>query len=181
MKNLEALSREAAPVENHPIFDALKSKIGMVPNLYATAAHSPVALKAILDYGETLGGGSFSNREIEAIALVVSESNACDYCISAHSTLGKMNGFTQEQMIDIRSNNVQDTKLGALVALANAITVTRGRPEQQYIDAFYAAGYSNAALVELIGFVAVNTFNNYLNNIAGTTIDFPVAPALETA
>ena len=181
MKNLDALTREEAPVENQPIFDALKSKIGMVPNLYATAANSPVALKAILNYGEMLGGGSFSNREIEAIALAVSEANTCDYCLAAHTALGKMHGFSQEETIDIRTLNVKDSKLAALTALANAITITRGRPEQQFVDQFLAAGYDKAALVELIGMVAVNTFNNYLNHIAGTTVDFPAAPALQTA
>ena len=181
MQYLDALTREDAPAENQPIFDALKSKIGMVPNLYATAANSPVSLKAILEYGETLGGGSFSNREIEAIALAVSEANACDYCLAAHTALGKMHGFTEDQTIEIRTNTVKDSKLEALTTLARSITLTRGRPESQLVDRFFEAGYSKAALVELLGFVAVNTFNNYLNNIAGTTIDFPAAPVLQTS
>ena len=181
MQNLRALSRAEAPTANQPVYDALQSKIGMVPNLYATAANSPVSLKAILEFGETLGGGGFSNREIEAIALAVSEANACDYCLAAHTALGKMNGFSEEETLDMRSLSASDEKLNALTRLAQGITVSRGRPEQFLIDNFLAAGYSRAALVELIGFVAVNTFNNYLNNIAGTKIDFPVAPALQTA
>ena len=179
MKYLDALTREDAPVENQPIFDALKSKIGMVPNLYATAANSPVSLNAILNFGETLGSGSFSNREIEAIALAVSEANSCDYCLAAHTALAKMNGFTEAETIDIRTNAVKDSKLIALTTLARSITISRGRPETELVDRFLSAGYTRAALVELIGFVAVNTFNNYLNNIAETTIDFPAAPVVQ--
>ena len=181
MSHLQALKREETVSENQAIFDQLKQKIGMVPNLYATYANSPVALKAILDLGGTLQGGSFTNREIEAIALAVSEVNACEYCLAAHTALGKMNGFTEEQTIELRSRETSDTKLQALVELAASITVTRGRPEERLVEAFFAAGYGKAAFVELIGFVAVNTFNNYLNNIAGTPIDFPLAPALQTS
>ena len=177
MPHLEALSREATVEENKAIFDQLKTKIGMVPNLYATYANSPVALKAILDLDGTLKGGGFTNREIEAIALAVSEANACDYCLAAHTALGKMNGFSEEETIGLRTLTTEDKKLHALVDLAAAITITRGQPEHEKIDTFFAVGYDKAALVELIGFIAVNTYNNYLNNIADTTIDFPRRPS----
>ncbi|MFK7847727.1 MAG: carboxymuconolactone decarboxylase family protein [Rhodothermales bacterium] len=150
----------------------------MVPNLYATYAHSPVALKAILQFDETLKGGSFTKREAEAIALAIAETNACDYCLAAHTAIGKMNGFTEAETIELRTLSSSDEKPLALTSLTQAITITRGRPEESSIQAFYNAGYDKAALVELIGFVSVNTYNNYLNNIAETVIDFPEAPAL---
>lgn len=179
MKTLHALTKEEASAENKAIFENLQQNIGMVPNLYATYANSPVALKAILEFDGTLKGGGFSNREIEAVALAIAEANSCDYCLAAHTTLGKMNGFTEEETLGLRRLESGDAKLKALVDLAASITVSRGRPDQGKIDAFFAAGYDRAALVELIGFVAVNTYNNYLNNIADTAIDFPAAPVLE--
>jgi len=181
MPYLDALTREAADAGNQVIFDQLKSKIGMVPNLYATYANSPVALKAILEFDGALKGGSFTNREIEAVALAIAEANECDYCLAAHTALGKMNGFSEEETIELRTLSIGDDKLRALIDLATSITVTRGRPEAAKIEAFLAAGYDKAALVELIGFVAVNTYNNYLNNIADTVVDFPAAPAVSVA
>lgn len=178
MPKLTALTRQEAPLENQPVFDQLKQAIGMVPNLYATYAHSPVALKAVLQFDETLKGGSFTKREVEAIALAIAEANACDYCLAAHTAIGKMNGFTEAETIELRTLKSSDEKLLALTSLTQSITITRGRPEESSIQAFYNAGYDKAALVELIGFVAVNTYNNYLNNIAETAIDFPEAPAL---
>ena len=180
MANLTPLTRQDVTADNQAIFDQLKQAIGMVPNLYATYANSPVALKAILGLGDTLKAGSFTNREIEAIALAVSEANGCEYCLAAHTAIGKMNGFSEEETVALRTLSIEDEKLNALTRLAESITVTRGRPDQALIDAFYAAGYDKAAFVELIGFVSVNTFNNYLNNIAGTPVDFPAAPALQT-
>lgn len=178
MKTLEALNRDQVSESNQQIFDTLKKKVGMVPNLYATAANSNVALGAILGFGETLGGGAFSGKEVEAIALAVSQVNDCEYCLAAHTAIGKMNGFTEAQTIDLRTGTIEDTKLAALTQLARELADNKGRADQSFTDAFFAAGYSKAALVDLIGFVALNTFNNFLNNTAGTTVDFPAAPEL---
>ncbi len=181
MKTLEALNRDQVSDNNQQIFDTLKQKVGMVPNLYATAANSNVALGAILGFSETLGGGTFKGKEIEAIALAVGQVNDCEYCLAAHTAIGKMNGFTEAQTLDLRTGEIADEKLRALTQLAIALTENKGRADQRFIDAFFAAGYNQAALVELIGFVAVNTFNNFLNNTAGTTVDFPAAPELLAA
>ena len=178
MRNLEALTKEQASEETGKIFDAVKAKIGMVPNLYATIGNSSKALNAVLTLGDNLGGGEFSNKEIEAVALAVSEFNNCDYCLAAHTAIGKMNGLTEEDTIAIRTGQVKDNKLNALTKLATEITEKRGVPSQETVDAFFAAGYNKAALAELIGLVALNTFNNYTNNIADTEVDFPKAPAL---
>jgi len=175
MSQLTALTRENVSEDNQAIFDNLKSAIGMVPNLYATYANSPVALKAILEFGDTLGGGSFSKKEIEAVALAISQANDCEYCLAAHTALGKMNGFSEEETVSLRNLTIEDDRLSALTQLAADITVTRGRPEQAKIDAFYSAGYDKAAFVELIGLVSLNTYNNYLNHLAGTEVDFPLA------
>ncbi len=178
MKNLEVLTREQVAPETQEVFDALKGKIGMVPNLYATYANSHVALTATLALDETLKSGEFNGKEVETIALAVAEANSCEYCLAAHTAIGKMVGFSEEETLDLRTGEIADEKLSALAVLAREITITRGRPEQQFIDSFINAGYSRKALVELIGFVAQNTFNNYVNNIAGTEVDFPAPPVL---
>ena len=178
MKNLEALTREQVAPETQEVFDALKQKVGMVPNLYATVANSHKALTTMLSATETLAGGEFNGKEVEAIALAVGQVNGCGYCLSAHTAIGKMQGFTEDQILDIRRGTITDEKLAALTALASEITISRGRPDQALVDQFFAVGYSKAALSELIGLVALNTFTNYTNNLAGTEIDFPVAQDL---
>ena len=99
MKNLEILSREQVAPETQGIFDALKKKVGMVPNLYATIANSHAGLVSLLTLGENLDGGEFNAKEGEAIALAVAETNACTYCLSAHTAIGKMVGFSEEETI----------------------------------------------------------------------------------
>lgn len=178
MPLLNALKKEETQSPNTEIFEALEGKIGMVPNIYASMANSPVALKAILEFGETLKGGSYSLKEVEAIALAIAEQNSCQYCLSAHTAIGKSAGFSDEETLDLRQAKSGDAKLQALVNLTKDITVSHANPSQENLDQFFAAGYDHAAFVELIGLIALNTFTNYFNHINNTEVDFPQAEAL---
>ncbi len=179
MKNLQILNREQVSPETQKIFDELKRKVGMVPNLYATAANSHYGLSALLGLGDTLKKGHLTEREIEAVALAVAQTNHCQYCLSAHTAIGKMLGFSEEETLDLRRGTTADQKLKALTGLAREITETRGFPSASAVEAFFSSGYSKGALVDVIGLVALNTFTNYLNHIAGTEVDFPAAKQLE--
>ena len=172
MKVLHPLKRETLSEANQTIFDALNSKLGFVPNLYATFAHSNVALKANLDFGNTLKSGVFTAQEFEVIALAIAKANACNYCIAAHKAVGKMVGLSEEIINEALNNQVSDVKLNILANLAVEITISRGKPKEESIQQFFNNGFGKGALVELIGLVALNTFNNYLNHIADTEIDF---------
>jgi AhpD family alkylhydroperoxidase len=176
MSNLKVLTREEVGESTQGVFDALQGKIGMVPNLYAATANSSKALNALLTLGENLGGGEFSGKEVEAIALSAGEANSCGYCLSAHTAIGKMNGFSEEETIQLRTGEIADEKLNALSKLVRNIVITRGKPAQIFINKFHQVGYTSAALAEGIGHVALNTFTNYINHIAATPIDFPLAP-----
>ena len=114
MKNLEMLSENEVRPEVQEIFQGLKKKIGKVPNLYTIWAHSPVAIKAILDLEKALDGGFFGPKEIQAIELAISEVNQCHYCIDAHTAVGKMVGFSEEETLELRAASIQDEKLRAL-------------------------------------------------------------------
>ncbi len=173
MAQLEIMKYEDASVEAKSLFDGIKKKLGRVPNIYATIGHSPVALKAVLDFGDALKGGEFKDQEVEAVALSIAQENDCGYCLAAHTAIAKMSGLTEEQTIQMRTGTVTDEKLKALTSLAKEIVVTRGRPSQATLDEFFAVGYSQAALVELVALVALNTFTNYFNHITEPVIDFP--------
>ena len=181
MKHLEILTQEQVGPEVQEIFQGLKKKIGMIPNVYKLFANSPVAFKAFLEMEKTLEGGFFSPKEIQAIELMVSQVNECHYCLAAHTALGKMAGFSEQETLDLRSASIDDEKLRALTALAREITIQRGRPDDEYINDFFGAGYGKQALVELVAFVSIMNFSNFINNIAHTSIDFPLAKELKTA
>lgn len=180
MSTVKPFTREQANPSVQPIFDALKSKVGMVPNLYATIANSPTTLPAYLAFDEALGKGVFNAKERQAIFLVVSQVNGCHYCQSAHTAIAKMNGFTEEETIQLRTATIADEKLSALTKLASEITRTHGRPSADALANFHNAGYGADALVELIAHIGYKSVANYLHNIANFAIDFPVAKEIES-
>ena len=58
---------------------------------------------------------------------------------------------------------------------------SRGRVSDEQVRAVKSAGYTDAQIVEIVQHVALNIWTNYLNNVAQTTIDFPVVSARRVA
>ena len=117
-----------------------------------------------------------SNKEKEIVNLVVSEVNECKYCQSAHTAIGKMNGFTEEQTIELRQGTASwDAKYDALVKLAKEITANKGRVAPETLESFYAASYNKGTLVDIIKLVGDKIIMNYLHNLTNIPIDFPEA------
>ena len=173
---MDVPTREQVNAVNQEIFDTLKKSLGFVPNLYATIAHSGNGLSRYLAYQNAKT--SLSNKEKEAVNLVVSQVNGCVYCQSAHTVLGKMNGFSDEQMLDMRKGRSENAKLNALVQLASDITENRGRVNAGSTAAFFEQGYTNENLVDLILQISDKTAMNYLHNLTKIPIDFTMAPEL---
>jgi AhpD family alkylhydroperoxidase len=163
---------------NQAIFDDLKAKLGMVPNLYATLAHSEHALGNYLAFQN--GKSSITGKAREVINLVVSQVNDCEYCLAAHTVIGGMVGFTPAQILEIRGGRAAfDAKLDALAQLVRSIVVHRGRGEPALVDAFFAAGWTKEHLVDAIVAIGDKTVTNYLHATTRVPVDFPAAPKIE--
>jgi len=169
-------TREQVSENNQAIFDNLNEALGFVPNLYAAIAYSKNGLERYLAYQNAKT--SLSSKEKEAVNLIVSQVNGCIYCQSAHLVLGKMNGFSDEQLTEIRYGKSSDSKLHTLVALAADVTKNRGNANEVNVDAFFTAGYTKENLVDLILQVSDKTAMNYLHNIIKVPVDFPLASAI---
>lgn len=177
MTKFNVPGRGEVSANNQEIFDNLNKGLGMVPNLYAVMAHSETALGNYLAFQNA--PTTFSNKEKQAVNLVVSQANGCAYCQSAHTVLGRMNGLTEEQIIEIRKGSASfDGKLNVLVALAKEITEKRGFAPDADVTRFLNAGYSKGQVVELVMLVAEKTAMNYLHGITKVDIDFPLAKAI---
>ena len=176
---LKALSFEEANENSREIFNNINQKIGMLPNLYASMGISDKLLGGFLAFQETIKSGEFSNKEYEAIALATSQANGCAYCLSAHTTIGKMNGFTEEETLDLRFNENADPKLNALVTLTSQMVNQKGSPDEETVHNFLEVGYSKTAYAELIAVVALTTITNNVYHNGGFEIDFPKAKNIE--
>ena len=178
MKKISVPTRDQVSPDSQLLFDVLQKRAGKVPNLYATMGHSAFALKGFMNLEDTLNGGVFSAKEREAIALVVSEVNSCEYCLAGHTILAMKRGFSKEETLDIRRGQVADPKLNSIIQLAKAVTESRGKSADEYLTAFYDAGFDDGAVMELIGLVMVRLFTNYVFALTNVPIDFPLADPL---
>lgn len=179
MSQFNVPTREEVSGNNQEIFDSLKSKLGFVPNLYAYYAKSETALADYLAFQNRKS--SLKAKEREVVNLVVSQINNCKYCLSAHTVIGKMNGFSEAQILEIRRGTASfDSKLDVLAKTTKAIAENKGSIDPEKKQAFFEVGYSEENLIDLVIVIGDKTISNYIHNLADFTIDFPLAQELAT-
>jgi AhpD family alkylhydroperoxidase len=177
MTTINVPTRDQVSPANQALFDNLKKGLGMVPNLYATLALSENALGSYLAFQNAKS--SLTSKAREVINLVVSQVNSCQYCLSAHTVIGGMVGFTPEQIIEIRRGGASfDAKLDALARLVKNIASERGHADPARVQAFFDAGWTQENLVDAIVVIGDKTVTNYLHGTTRVPVDFPAAPAL---
>jgi uncharacterized peroxidase-related enzyme len=173
---------ESAPSASQPLLNAVKQQLGSVPNLFRMVANSPAALEGYLGLFGALGKGTLPAATGERIALAVAEINGCGYCLSAHTYLGKhVAKLDDAEMAANRQGKSQDPKADAAVRFAVAVTTQRGHVGDAEVQAVKQAGYSDAQVIEIVLHVALNTWTNYINEVAKTPIDFPVVTLSKAA
>ena len=181
MSRIAAVDRYTTDDSVRRNFEAVQKQLGMVPNMMQTMAQSPVVLEAYLGFGATLRRGRLPAALQEQIALAVAEINACDYCLSAHTALGRGAGLSDDQLIESREARASDPKAAAALEFARAVVERRGDVRDQDLASIRTAGYSDGAIAEIIAHVALNVFTNYFNRAAHTEIDFPLVTAGQAA
>ncbi len=157
---------------------AVKSKLGIVPNMTRAMVRAPAVLDAYLQMSGALDKGALPAKTREQIALTVAQANRCEYCLAAHSTIGKMVGLSPDQILSSRKGHAADASTDALLQFARVVVEKRGLVEDADLAAVRAAGFGDDAIAEVVANVALNVFTNYFNHVAGTAVDFPAAPAL---
>ena len=178
MARFQVPSRGEVSANNQAIFDNLQKQIGFVPNLYAYYAKNETALGDYLSLQNRKS--TLKAKEREIINLVVSQVNGCRYCQSAHTVLGKMNGFNEDQILEIRGGNASfDAKLSALAQFTHAVASNKGNVSNEAKEQFFAAGYDEANLIDVVIVIGDKTISNFIHNLTQFEIDFPEAPVLE--
>jgi uncharacterized peroxidase-related enzyme len=175
MSRLSVPSLESATGPTAEIYSQIKKANGNVPNAFAAiGAHGPAALKAVLSADAVLAAGTLSKRDQETIKLVISDVAGCDYCVAAHSLLGKLAGLKPDELKKIRNGEpTGDAKRDALIRFVRTLAQTSGTVSDDDFVAIKAAGYSDAQLVEISLAFATTVFTNVFNRINDTDVDFP--------
>ena len=170
------------PEASQPLLEAVVKQLGSAPNLFRLIATSPHALEGYLGLSGALGKGALPAATRERIALAVAEINGCDYCLSAHTYLGRnLARLDDAEIAANRAGASNDPKADAAVRFAARVAVSRGQVSDAEFAAVRLAGHTDAQIIEIIQHVALNTWTNLFNNVFQTEIDFPVVTASKAA
>ena len=178
MARLPVITEEIADEQTKQIFDAIKSKFGMVPNLFKGLANSSIALGAFLKLDEMISKSSFTPVEQDIVKLVASQYNGCNYWLAAHTGSLSGQGLTSEDIIGFRNGKAKDNKYAALIIFTFKVLETKGHISDGEFQAFKGAGYSDAHAAEVTVIIAQKTLSNLFNHINDTEVDLPPAPEI---
>ena len=181
MSRVQTVDPKTATGEARRLLDAVQAQLGVTPNFIRILANSPKALEGFLGLYGALGGISLDKAMQERIALATAEGNSCDYCVSAHTAIGRHAGLSNAEMLLNRQGSAGETKAAATVAFARALNDSLGEVSTAEFDAARAAGLSDAEIVEVIAVLALNIFTNILGKATKVEIDFPPVALLDIA
>ncbi|MGD8230932.1 carboxymuconolactone decarboxylase family protein [Vibrio sp. TRT 1302] len=172
MSNFTIHSIESAPAASAPLLKKAQQAYGFVPNLLSTMAESPTMLTGYLQLTDILNQGELTETERQIVLMTNNRLNGCKYCMAAHTTISQMQGINAEVIEALRNNTpIGDPKLEALRTFSAVINDSRGWPTELQLAEFFAAGYSKAALMEVIVATSLKVMSNYTNHIAETPLD----------
>jgi uncharacterized peroxidase-related enzyme len=176
MPRLTVINPEQAAPAAKAIFDGpLKGKHF---NIFKSMANSPAGLEAYLGMAGALGKASLTAAQREVIALVVSEANACEYCLAAHTQIAVGAGLTKGQTVEARRGTMADPKHDALAKFAGALHEKRGFVSDEDLSRFKAAGFNDGHVVEVVATYAHTMYTNIFNHVNQTELDFPAAEVI---
>jgi uncharacterized peroxidase-related enzyme len=173
MSRLHAIDPSTATGKAKELLDAVKGKLGIVPNMTRVMANSPAVLQSYLGFSGALAGGLLDAKTREQLALLVGQENHCNYCLSAHTAIGKMVGLNHDQIVASREGDGSSPKTTAALTFAKRVLEAKGRVSEGDLAAVREAGFSDGEISEIIAHVALNVFTNYFNIAADVDIDFP--------
>jgi len=170
-------TKETAQTKSADLLATVEESYGFIPNLLGIFAESPATLKAYRTVGQIFDESSFSPTERQLVILTASRLNECYYCIAAHSTVAEMQKVPADVIEAIRNDQpIADNKLQALRTFTRAVVEERGWVTADDTEAFLAAGYTKAQILEVVLGISFKTLSNYVNHIADTPLDDAFAP-----
>jgi len=176
MTRLPTVNANTADAATQALLSGVEKKLGMVPNMISTMAQSLPVAKAYLAFSDALSGSSIGPKLREQISIGVGASNGCNYCLAAHSAIGKSVGLSDCEVIDAQSASSTDSNSEVALRFAKNVAENRGGVSDDEFEKMRNAGYSDTEITDVIGLVALNTFTNIFNRAAQTEIDFPAVP-----
>lgn len=173
MSRVPLVDRESTTGPVRDQLDQIHGAFGTVPAMFRAVANSPAALTSMWSAFGAFGSGTLGAALGEQIAVAVANRNSCEYCLAAHTLLGKKAGVTGDALAAAQDGESEDARVAALLGFALKLVEERGQVGSQDVQALRDHGWSDEEIVETIAQVALNLFTNYLNIALDVPVDFP--------
>lgn len=176
MPRLKPLEPSQATGKTKQLYDGIQSSIGKVLNTFQVMGNSPAVLNGYLQLSGALKEGKLDVKLREQIILRVSQLNECSYCLAAHSFIGAKEGLGQEELLAARRGTSADPRAAAAIQFAEKVVRGHGKVSDADLQAVRDAGFDDGEIAEIVANAVLSIYTNYLNNVAGTEVDFPTPP-----
>lgn len=168
-----SMNSETSPAASQPLLEQIDKAFGTTPNMFKAVSNSPAALKSMWGAFGALAGGTLGARLGEQIAVAIANRNRCEYCLAAHTVLGRNAGASMEDMAAAQVGKSGDPRTAAAIAFALAVVEQRAQVSDADMERLRAAGFDDGEIVEILAHVALNVFTNYINVALDVPVDFP--------
>lgn len=173
MSRISLFAPTDAQGERKELLSQIQGAFGTTPAMFRAVANSPAALKSMWGSFGALGSGVIPAKLGEQIAVAVADRNDCEYCLAAHTLLGRKAGATAVEMTAAQAGRSEDPKTAAALTFALKLVNDRGQVGDSDVQALRSAGFDDEAIVEIVAHVALNLFTNYVNVALQVPVDFP--------
>ena len=181
MNRVPLIDRNSTTAQRKTLLDPIHAAFGTTPNMFRAVANSPAALTSMWAAFGALGGGVIGTKLGEQIAVAVADRNACEYCLAAHTALGRKAGASADEMAAAQLGESGDPRTAAALRFALQVVTQRGQVGAADVQAVRAAGFSDEEVVEILAHVALNLFTNYVNVAFAVPVDFPAVKLRQAA
>ncbi len=173
MHRVPLIDRTITTPERKQLLDAIHGAFGTTPNMFRAVANSPAALQSMWGAFGALGNGVIEPGLGEQIAVAIADRNACNYCLAAHTALGRKAGVSAAALYAAQAGQSHEPDTQAALDFALKLVNERGQIDNEDVQAMREAGFNDEAIVEVMAHVALNLFTNYVNVAFAVPVDFP--------
>ena len=173
MSRIALTTADTTPEASRPLLGQIHAAVGVTPNMFRAVANSPAALTSMWSAFGALGNGALGAKLGEQIAVAVADLNDCEYCLAAHTALGRKAGASADEMSAAQAGTSDDPKTAAVLAFVTSVVRQRAKIAPGDVDTLRAAGFTDSDVMEIIAHIALNLFTNYVNVALDVPVDFP--------
>jgi uncharacterized peroxidase-related enzyme len=163
------------------VLDQIQQTFGTVPAMFQAAANSAVTLKSLWGGFVATAGGTLPAKLKEQLAVAIADSNGCEYCLAAHTALGRKAGASAQEITEAQAGRSEDPATDAALQFALKVVQSRAQLSDADFATLRRAGFSDEAIVEILAHVALNLFTNYINVALRVPVDFPAVKLRKSA